>query len=298
MNGLKELFQDTTSVSKSKHMASPIEKAVEVESKTEIGGEWIDRNFVWNCITWTNPARSLLAFGFGLLTLLTWAYVESGAIRCSPLTTLAYSGMFMLAFNFLGKIIFPNFTPKTITTEKQLRSAFKIFESTCIALVPAVNKMLRGDDSKVTLQVAGSLWLLISLGKYMNLSTICLTCFCSAFIFPPLYSIFQESFRGNTHLLFLFMSKMWNGIGMDRRIKLALVGLCLSTLWMYCAAHTKIALLFVASIAFKCFLNPEELYKIAEVAAPVTKSVRRKAERISMSASEIMKHLRSPQKNA
>ncbi len=57
------------------------------------------------------------------------------------------------------------------------------------------------------------------------------------------------------------------------RYKLGVVGSVLSTLWFVCAIHTKITSLFVAVIAFKCFLNPTEVQSITDVAAPMTQKV-------------------------
>ena len=49
---------------------------------------------------WTNPARSGVAFGFGFLAILTWIYIDSGAIAFKPAIAVAYSGLGLLAINF------------------------------------------------------------------------------------------------------------------------------------------------------------------------------------------------------
>ena len=74
-----------------------------------------------------------------------------------------------------------------------------------------------------------------------------------------------------------------------KRYKLGAVGSVLSMVWFVCETHTKITSLFVAVIAFRCFLNPTEVQTITDVAAPMTQKVKRKAKRISMGASEILR---------
>ena len=75
---------------------------------------------------------------------------------------------------------------------------------------------------------------------------------------------------------------------MDRKYKLTAVGGILGMLWLVCAIHTKITSLFVAVIVFKCFLNPAEVEKITNVAAPMTQKVKKKAKRLSMGMRDAM----------
>lgn len=238
---------------------------------------------------WTTPARSCLIFSSVFLALLTWHYTETGVIDFRPSVSLAYCGLAMLAVNFFGAIFFQNYESKPVVTRAQVERLARTAESLAVSTVPRLNAALSGASAASTLQVAFSLWTLITLSKFMTLSLICLVAHCASFTLPLLYKSFEREVQQNLDLGKRAAVALWDNVNLDRKYKLGGVGVALGCLWVLFDAHTKVVSLFVAVIAFKCFLTSSECETIASVAAPVTTRVSRKAKRISMGAGEILR---------
>ncbi|UPR03235.1 reticulon-like protein [Chloropicon primus] len=260
-------------------------------SKAKEGGDTLAKAFEYakDCAMWNTPAKSCLAFTSGFLVLLTWHYAQTGIISFRPSVSAAYCGLSMLAVNFFGGIFIRGYDPKPVMTRGQVKSFTKTLESALLSLVPRVNRAFSGSSATATLQIAFSMWTLITLSKFMSLSLICLVGHCAAFTLPLLYKSFEEDIRRNLVIGKKLALGMWNGIHLDRKYKLTTVGAALGYLWFLVDVHTKMVSLFLAVIAFKCFLLPDEVETITSVAAPMTTRVSRKARRISMGASQIMR---------
>ena len=265
--------------------------AIEIETPAKVEEDVLQStfDFVKDCAMWTNPARSSLAFSLGFLSLLTWHYVESGLVEFRPLTSLAYCGLIMLAGNFFGAIFFKSFTPKPMISEAQAERVSNVIRSILVSGAPALNGAFSGTDASRTLQAAFSMWTLITLNQFMSLSLICLLGHCALFTMPLLFKNFEGEFRKKANVAKVVLRNSWNGVNMERKYKLGLIGSVLGMLWVLCSLHTKITSLFVAVIAFRCFLKPSEVQSITNAAAPMTERVQRKAKRISMGASEILR---------
>ena len=245
--------------------------------------------FARDCAVWSHPARSCLVFSSGFLGLLTWHYAETGIIDFRPSVSLAYCGLGMLAVNFFGSIFFENYVPKPVVTRGLVERAARTAEGVALSLVPGLNRAFSGASGTATLQVAFALWTLITASKFMSLSLIALVAHCAAFTLPLLYKRFERDLKRNAVIAKKLALSAWNGVNLDRKYKLSAVGLGLGFLWVLCDAHTKIVSLFIAVIAFKCFLLPNEVETITSVAAPMTTRVSRKARRISMGAGEMLR---------
>ena len=181
------------------------------------------------------------------------------------------------------------FLSKPVVTRAQVERLARTAESLAVSTVPRLNAALSGASAASTLQVAFSLWTLITLSKFMTLSLICLVAHCASFTLPLLYKSFEREVQQNLDLGKRAAVALWDNVNLDRKYKLGGVGVALGCLWVLFDAHTKVVSLFVAVIAFKCFLTSSECETIASVAAPVTTRVSRKAKRISMGAGEILR---------
>ena len=256
------------------------------KSKEETLHKTLD--WVKECAMWTNPARSCLAFSSGFLTLLTWHYTNTGVIHFRPFSSLSYCGLIMLAVNFFGSIFFKNYTPRPVFSQQGVQSVAKQIEDVVLSSTPAINRAFSGRDAAVTLQLAFSMWTMITLNKMMPFSLICLIGYCALFTIPLVYKNFECEIARHIALGKKLGMNVWNSVNMDRKYKLTTVGGILGMLWLVCAIHTKITSLFVAVIVFKCFLNPAEVEKITNVAAPMTQKVKKKAKRLSMGMRDAM----------
>ena len=253
----------------------------------------IDWNAVSDCALWTNPARSAIVFGAGLMALLTWVYIDRGSIEFRPFSFLAYSGLFMLSANFFGSIFIPNFKPFSLFSSGRLRSMSRKVEGVLISLAPSLNRILSGANPILTLQSSLAMWAVISLNAMMRCSTMCLLAHFAFFSLPLLYKRFEDDIMANVNRGVRQAGDVWENIELDRKYKLGIVGVNLGAVWWVCPIHTKITSLFVSCIIFKCFMKPAEISKLMQFAAPVGDTVSKKARRIS----GVVRHLCSPTKS-
>ena len=150
------------------------------------------------------------------------------------------------------------------------------------------DEFLTAKDPSMALKVGVLLWSGAVIGRYVGIWTLAATIFALAFTVP--YGLAH-----NAHVLNAAMSEVsravksrWQGLGLTRRQQAMILFSSICILWLRSSWSSRLIGMLLGTLAIRCNLKPAEMDVIRQHAAPLTTTVKLRAARLSMVASDFV----------
>lgn len=148
------------------------------------------------------------------------------------------------------------------------------------------DRFLTARDPSLTLKVAAGLWALSQLGRAFSAWTLLSAAFVLAFTVPVAAAAHAAALSAAYAQVAGEARARWAALGLTRKQCAAGLAVLVAGLWWRSAWSTRLLGAFLAALAVRCNLRPSEVAAIREHAAPLTRSVKKSAARMSVAASD------------
>ena len=243
-------------------------------------------NNLMDLILYRNPAFSFLAIIGGSFAFTTARYVISGPHELTFLSAISYLLLLELAINSGRTIFAANPTSGTWTGTTIVSRAVTAATKAIDFMASLHDNYLLAQDPKLSLKVGGSLWALAVVGRYLSAWTMFGLAGVIAFTVPYLvhnnWEIVSALYCQYSNLAV----QRYHALGLTRKQRAGAALSLLFCVWMRSSWTTRFIGMFVAAMVVRCNLKPAEVEAIREHAAPLTLSVKKRAARFSLAATD------------
>jgi len=242
-----------------------------------------------NLIYYKNPGVSFLTLVAGTVLLSSVRYLFLGDHGVSCFAFICYLILSRIVFN-TGRIIFTSpGKPSKLLGSKAVQDMLQASERSILLLASLHDSYISIEDPSKTLYIGGGAWILSMIANYLSIWSIISFSFFGIFTIP--YAI--ESHKDSIAPLYMEIKSAikarWKLLGLNRRQKNSLAIVALLSFWFYTSWINRLFGSFVALLAVRCTLKPEEIDSIKMQTAPLTRSVKKSARRFSVAATDFVR---------
>ena len=257
-----------------------VTKTVHVESENDLSTNLLD------LILYKNPPLTFLSILSGSFLFTTTRFIISGPHQLTFLSGLCYMMLFKLAFNFARTVFAKNPSAVNWTGSTLVCKAIESATNAINYLAALHDRYLSAQDPNLTLKVGVSLYGVAFIGHVFSIWTLCSIAFLFAFTVPYLVKNNWEVVTDVYNALSIAVAARYKALGLTRKQQAGGVFLLLSVIWMRSSWASRLVGVFIAALGVRCTLKPAEMAVIRQRAAPLSMSVKKKALRLSMVASD------------
>lgn len=244
------------------------------------------RSNIMDLLLYRNPAFSFLAIIGGSFAFTTARYIISGPHELTFLTAISYLLLLELAINS-GRTIFAASPSSgawsgTTVVSRAVNASTKAIDF----MAGLHDQYLTAQDPSLSLKVGGFLWGLAIVGRYFSVWTLFGLVFTVAFTVPYFVSNNWEVISDMYSQYSSLAAHRYHALGLTRKQQAGGALSVLFFVWMRSSWTTRFVGIFIAAMSVRCSLKPAEVAAIREHAAPLTQSVKKRAARFSMAATD------------
>lgn len=245
------------------------------------------RDVLRSIVLYENVFASLLLVISGAALLGAGHWALSGRHNITFLTATCYLLLLDLASNFCKSLISKSWQESAAWTGSPLARALADRAAGAVgAAAAAHDRFLSARDPAQALWAAAALWALALLGQYLSVWSVATLVFVLTFTVPATVNRYRSELRSAFGKASAGVKGRWAKLGLTRKQKAAMLLTTLATLWLRTVWPTRCAALLLGALAVRCHLDPAEVDAIVACAEPYTQSVRKRARRMSMAASD------------
>lgn len=244
-------------------------------------------------ILYKDPALSFLIIIAGVLSLGTIQFIFNGPHTMTFLSAVSYLMLIDLSINFIKSTFSSN---STGTWRNSIHTLLSYTETTLEHVATIHDQYFTCKDPALALKVAACLWSLAILGRYLSIWTLATLIFVSLFTIPYSLQTFHEPIAAISKNISTIISCRWNSLGLSRKQKFLAMGLAIFYVWMNMSWSSRCVAVLVTALAVRCTLKPAEVAALREHAAPLTMSVKKRAARLSIAATDFIAQQKTPRR--
>lgn len=226
-------------------------------------------------------------------TLAAVCYIllsDMALLNASPshatLAAVCYILLGDMAFNFFRSVLTPGSSVGTWRGSGLTDWVVSLTAHAMAAAADIHDRYLTLQDPVLSLKVAGGLWAVAILGRYLSVWTMLAVAFGITFTIPVAVEMHRATVSTVlSHAAALVKSK-WSKLGLTRKQRALVLLTGLMVMWMRSAWATRFIAVFLGALAVRCNLKPAEVEAIRQHAAPLTMSVKKRAARLSLAATD------------
>lgn len=171
-----------------------------------------------------------------------------------------------LALNFFRGLVSRDWAASSKWAGSALARAAAAHAVAAVDGLAAVHDALLASDSPTTLlRVAGVLWTLAVLGRWLSIWSVFTLSFVVAFTLPAAYKKHEAAVRATYAQASAVLASRWDGL-LSRKQKLAVLGLGLTVMLVHSSWSTRLCALLAGALAVRCHLKPAEVQRIQQIA--------------------------------
>lgn len=237
-------------------------------------------------VLYKNPPLSMLVVLAGAVTLSTVHYIISGAHNMTFLSATCYFLLAELALNFARSIFSSNPASGRWQGSSLVAHALDFFSSAANYVASLHDRYLSLEDPALALKVGGCLWTLATVGRYFSPWTLATVGFIATFTIPYAVHTNRDAVEAVTSQFVGIAQAKWAALGLSRKQKAGTLLAVVFFLWLRSSWTNRLIGMLLGTLAVRCNLKPAEVAAIREHAAPLTMSVKKRAARLSVAASD------------
>ena len=148
------------------------------------------------------------------------------------------------------------------------------------------DRFLSVDDPAMALKVCGGLWSLAIVGQFFSVWTLATLAFAVFFTLPYAVHAHKAALLAVCEDAVAAAHARWAGLGLSRRQQAGGLLAAVVFIWLKSSWVNRCIGMFLGALAVRCSLKPAEVAALREHAAPLTMSVKKRAARLSLAATD------------
>jgi len=242
-------------------------------------------NAMKDLVLYKNPPLTFLAILGSTFALTTSKYIISGPHQMTFLSALCYFLLLDLAVIMFRGVFSSNPSSSGTWTGSNFVEAVSYYALKSINYIAAVHdQFLVAQDPALSLKVGAVLWALALVGRVFSIWALTTAVLISAFTVPYFVNNNWDAVHDFSSRINEKIAKRYKALTRKQQAISVFAVLCF--LWMRSSWTSRLCGVLIAALIVRCNLKPAEMTALREQAAPFTQSVRKKAARFSVAASD------------
>jgi Reticulon len=244
-------------------------------------------NALKDLVLYKNPPLAFLAILGSTLALTTTRYIISGPHQMTFFSALCYLLLIDLAVNCIRSVFSSKPSSFGTWTGSNLVESASFYALKTINYIAAVHdRFLTSQDPALSFKVGVSLWTLTLIGRIFSVWTLTAAVFVFAFTVPYFVNNNLDAVRDVYYQINEKVAQKYKAFGFTRKQQVISVFSVLCFLWMRSSWTSRLCGMLMAALIVRCNLKPAEMAALREKAAPLTRSVKKRAARFSVAAND------------
>jgi hypothetical protein len=238
-------------------------------------------------VLYKNPPLTFLAILGSTLALTTSKYIISGPHQMTFFSALCYFLLLDLAVIMFRGVFSSKASSSGTWTGSNFVESVSYYALKSINYIAAVHdQFLVAQDPALSLKVGAVLWALAHVGRLFSVWTLTTTVFILAFTVPYFVDNNWDAIQDFNYQINEKIAEKYKALGLTRKQQVISVFSVLCFLWMRSSWTSRLCGVLIAALTVRCNLKPAEMASLREQAAPFTQSVKKRAARLSVAASD------------
>jgi hypothetical protein len=244
-------------------------------------------NALKDLVLYKNPPLTFLAILGSTLALTTTRYIISGPHQMTLFSAICYLLLIDLAVVSVRSVFSSKPSSFGNWTGSNFVESVSYYALKSINYIAAVHdQFLTSHDPALSLKVGASLWALALIGRVFSVWTLATAVFTLAFTIPYFVNNNWEAVQGAYQQINEKIAERYKALGLTRKQQIVSVFAVLCFLWMRSSWTSRLCGILMGALTIRCNLKPAEMAAIREKAAPFSQSVKKRAARFSVAASD------------
>ncbi|KAH7623800.1 hypothetical protein Ndes2526B_g01047 [Nannochloris sp. 'desiccata'] len=244
-------------------------------------------NAMKDLVLYKNPPLTFLAILGSTFTLTTSKYIISGPHQMTFFSAICYFLLIDLAVITLRGVFSSNPSSSGAWTGSNFLESVSHYALKYINYIAAVHdRFLVAHDPALSLKVGAVLWALALVGRVFSVWTLTAAVFILAFTVPYFLNNNWDVVQDLYNQINEKIAQKYRALGLTRKQQVISVFSVLCFLWMRSSWTSRLCGVLMAALTVRCNLKPAEMAALREHAAPFTQSVKKRAARFSVAASD------------